>query len=201
MELSASLLCLEERSTDRAVAVILLTNVSMFLRNVVILALFAWSAVPTAFPPLAMMALSSILFAWWRRNTEGMPVQAPRLSSPVSLSRVLKFGGVFLTLAAGGLLAQRYFGSFGLLVVILLGGLVSSASTTATAAALTSRDQISPELAGIATVFTSTASMLVSIPLVYQQTRRGPLICRLTITFILIVVLGLAVLGLDEWRR
>ena len=102
VELSAALKGVESRSTNRAVAVILLTNVAMFLRNLIILAIFAWSAVPTAFPPLALMALLTILFAWWPKDRGEMPTQQLRLSSPVSLRRVLEFGALFLLLAASG---------------------------------------------------------------------------------------------------
>jgi uncharacterized membrane protein (DUF4010 family) len=52
----------------------------------------------------------------------------------VSLRRVLEFGALFSLLAASGSLAQRYVGDWGFLVVSAMGGLISSASTTATAA-------------------------------------------------------------------
>jgi uncharacterized membrane protein (DUF4010 family) len=49
-ELAASFKASERRPTTRAVALILLTTVAMFLRNLVILDLFARMALPTAFP-------------------------------------------------------------------------------------------------------------------------------------------------------
>jgi uncharacterized membrane protein (DUF4010 family) len=178
------------------VAVILLTNVAMFLRNLIILAIFAWSAVPTAFPPLALMALLTILFAWWPKDRGEMPTQQLRLSSPVSLRRVLEFGALFLLLAASGSLAQRHLGDWGFLVVSAVGGLISSASTTATAAFLVGAGKIAPETAGFATVLTSMTSALVNMPLVYQQTRQRRMTRRLAFISVAIVVVGLCALGL-----
>jgi uncharacterized membrane protein (DUF4010 family) len=178
-----------------AIAVLLLTNVAMFLRNVVLLGIFAKAAVPTALLPLALMALLAILFTWMSRDRSGTPVKSMQLSSPVSLKRVAKFGVLFVILAAGGSLAQRNFGSGGFLMVSILGGLISSASTTATAASLCAAGQISPEVAGIATVLTSVSSAVINIPLVYQQTHRGALTRRLALTTGLITGAGLAVLG------
>lgn len=178
-----------------AIAVLLLTNVAMFLRNVVLLGIFARSAVPTAMLPLAAMALLAILFTWMSRDRSGTPVKSMQLSSPVSLKRVTKFGILFMILAAAGSLAQRYFGSFGFLAVSVVGGLISSASTTATAASLCAAGQVTPEIAGIATVLTSVSSAIINIPLVYQQTHRGALTRRLAVTTGLITGAGLAVLG------
>jgi uncharacterized membrane protein (DUF4010 family) len=196
VELSAALKGVESSSTNRAVAVILLTNVAMFLRNLIILAIFAWSAVPTAFPPLALMALLTILFAWWPKDRGEMPTQQLRLSSPVSLRRVLEFGALLLLLAASGSLAQRHLGDWGLLVVSAVGGLISSASTTATAAFLVGAGKIAPETAGFATVLTSMTSALVHMPLVYQQTRQRRMTRRLAFISVAIVVVGLCALGL-----
>ena len=196
VELSAALKGVESSSTNRAVAVILLTNVAMFLRNLIILAIFAWSAVPTAFPPLALMALLTILFAWWPKDRGEMPTQQLRLSSPVSLRRVLEFGALFLLLAASGSLAQRHLGDWGFLVVSAVGGLISSASTTATAAFLVGAGKIAPETAGFATVLTSMTSALVNMPLVYQQTRQRRMTRRLAFISVAIVVVGLCALGL-----
>jgi uncharacterized membrane protein (DUF4010 family) len=178
-----------------AIAVLLLTNVAMFLRNVVLLGIFAKAAVPTALLPLALMAMLAILFTWMSRDRSGTPVKTMQLSSPVSLKRVAKFGVLFVALAAAGSLAQRNFGSGGFLIVSILGGLISSASTTATAASLCAAGEISPEVAGIATVLTSVSSAVINIPLVYQQTHRGALTRRLALTTGLITGAGLAVLG------
>ncbi len=123
-------------------------------------------------------------------------IRTPQTHLPRLPQRVLKFGLLFLILACAGTLAQRFCGNVGFLLVSLLGGLVSSASTTATAATLAAASQISPETAGIATILTSVSSSLVNLPLVYQQTRQRMLVRKLAVTSILIVLLGGIVLGI-----
>jgi hypothetical protein len=49
--------------------------------------------------------------------------------------------------------------------------LVSSASTTATAAALAAAGKITPDNAGMGAVLTSMASAIVDMPVVYRQIR------------------------------
>jgi uncharacterized membrane protein (DUF4010 family) len=197
-ELSNSIRDQDEGTWAGGVAVLLLTNVAMFLRNVVILGIFAKM-------PLAAMAVLAGVFTWFSRDRSGTPVGPMKLSSPVSLKRVLKFAAVFAMLAATGTLAQRQFHDAGFLVVAIAGGLISSASTTATAAslvaahAINSKLGVTPQVGGIATVLTSIASAAVNIPLVYQQTRRPLLTRRLAFTTGAIAAAGLAVLMVDVW--
>ncbi len=200
-ELSGAIRDQEDGVLAGGVAVLLLTNVAMFLRNVVILGIFARSAVPTALMPLAAMAVLAGGFTWASRDRSGTPVGPMKLSSPVSLRRVLKFAVLFVVLAAAGTMAQRTFGQYGFLAVSVAGGLVSSASTTATAASLVAAGSISPTIGGIATVLTSIASAGVNIPLVYQQTRRPLLARRLAFTTGAIAAAGLTVLFVDVWVR
>jgi hypothetical protein len=70
---------------------------------------------------------------------------------------------------------------------------------TATAASLASASQISPEIAGLATILTSVSSSLVNLPLVYQQTRQKALLWTLSTISILIVLLGAIVFALMRW--
>ena len=211
-ELSSKIRDQDEGMLGGGVAVLLLTNVAMFLRNVVILGIFARPAVPTALVPLAAMALLAGGFTYASRDRSGTPVGPMKLSSPVSLKRVAKFAALFVMLAAAGTMAQRQFGQNGFLAVAIAGGLISSASTTATAASLVAVHMaavaaghpsagvgITPEAGGVATVLTSIASAAVNIPLVYQQTQRPLLARRLAFTTGAIAAAGLAVLCVDVW--
>ncbi len=222
-ELSGSIRDQEDSVLGGGVAVLLLTNVAMFLRNVVILGIFAPMAVPTAMMPLAAMAVLAGAFTYVSRDRSGTPVQPMKLSSPVSLKRVMKFAVLFVVLAAAGTLAQRQFGQYGFLVVAVAGGLISSASTTATAASLVaahvaavhlaglhpgvvamvnpSTVGITPVIGGVATVLTSIASAGVNIPLVYQQTHRPLLARRLAFTTGAIAAAGLVVLMIGVMVR
>jgi uncharacterized membrane protein (DUF4010 family) len=188
-----------EELAQQAIAVLLLTNIAMFLRNLVILAIFAPRAVGPAAWPLGTMAAATMLWIAAGRGSKQQASEPLKLTSPVSLMRVLKFGLVFLLLSCAGTLAERFLGSFGFLSISLLGGLVSSASTTAAAASLTSASRISPEMAGLATFLTSVSSSLVNLPLVYQQTRQKALVRTLATISILIVLLGGIAFALAHW--
>lgn len=185
-------------SVSLAVAVLMLTSLAMFLRNLLILAIFAPASLATALLPLAIMTAGSLALVWLRRDHAEALIPQLQLSSPVSVPYVLKFAALFVTLTALGTLAQRYFGSFGFLGLSVVGGLVSSASTTATAAALATTGKITPETAGVAAVLTSMTSALVNLPIVYQQTRETALVRRLAVTSALVVILGLVFLGFSD---
>jgi len=193
----ASLFGGDEALIGTATAVLLITNVAMFVRNLLILGIFARSAIAIALIPLGVMALTTGIFAWagrGKKNTQG----TVRLSSPVSLKRVLKFATIFVALEIAGTVAERFFGDMGFLVVSLFGGLASSASTTATAAALVTAGKISPQMAGIATVLASVSSALINLPLVQQQTHHPKLMRKLAGASLLVVALGIAVLAAVE---
>jgi uncharacterized membrane protein (DUF4010 family) len=148
-ELSGAFSTLEDEALPAAA--LLPTSAAMFVRNLAILAIFSPVAAPHAFPALRGMGLTAIPFVWWRWRTGGLVSGSLKLSSPLSLVRVIKFAALFLVMAAGTL-GQRYFGNTGVLAFSLLGGLLSSASTTATAAALTVNGSVAPQIAAAGTV-------------------------------------------------
>ncbi len=97
-----------------------------------------------------------------------------------------------------GTIGARYLGQCGFLALSLLGGTVSSASTTAAAATMAIHGKLSPEVAGVATVFASITSALVNLPLVERQTHDKSVTRTLTVTSLLLVAIGLGVLILRE---
>jgi uncharacterized membrane protein (DUF4010 family) len=137
------------------------------------------------------MAVATLIYIWAHRKQKQVDGSL-NLPSPISLKRVLKFAALFVLLAALGTLAQQYFGNSGFLVLSVIGGLVSSASTTATAAALVASGKISPQMGGVATVITSMASAVIDIPLVYQQIRPKSVVWKLTAMTAVITLLGVA---------
>ena len=166
----------------------------MFLRNLLILAIFAPQAVTTAAAPLCVMAVTALAFLLQQRKHGHIQVGDLQLSSPLSLSKVLKFGLIFLVIEIIGVLGQRYFGHFGFLFVSAVGGLVSSASTAGAAATLALHGKITPETAGIATVLTSMTSALSNLPLLHQQIRQWTITRRLTMLSFGIVAAGVVTL-------
>lgn len=187
-----------KRSPDGArlgLSLLLVTNVAMFVRNIAILALFAPAVTPYAAPPLALLAAVMLAWAWFGGARAPAAPPELRMTSPVSLSRVLGFGVLFLVLTVAGTLAQRYLGGVGFLVLSVVGGMVSSASTTASAAALAAGGKITVDAAARAVVLASVASTVASLPVVYSQTGRGRLFSGLAWSTIVIVVLGLGMMA------
>src|SRR5512146_140929 len=186
---------------NMAIALVLLTSVAMFLRNLVILLMFAPAAVPIASWPLLAMTAAAVFFAWRKRKAEGEPVDPLHMSSPISLRYVIKFGLLFVGMEVVGTIGARFLGKFGFLALSLLGGVVSSASTTAAAATMAVHGKLSPQVAGVATVFASISSALINLPLVERQTKDKKLTRSLAAISVLLVAIGLIVLGVREGSR
>lgn len=187
---------------NTAVALVLLTSVAMFLRNLIILLMFAPAAVPIASWPLLAMTAGAVLFAWRRRKAVAAePVNPLHMSSPISLRYVIKFGLLFVAMEVIGTIGARFLGEYGFLALSLLGGVVSSASTTAAAATMAVHGKLSPQVAGVATVFASISSALVNLPLVEQQTHDKKLTRSLTAISLVLVAIGLIVLAVREGHR
>jgi uncharacterized membrane protein (DUF4010 family) len=156
---------------EMIVFVNLLTVMAMFVRNLALIAMFQHRALSTAVFPLAVMAAFGGVLAWKSRRTSEAQDGRVKLSSPVSLGRVLQFGAVFLVIEVVGVLASRRFGQLGFLAVSAIGGLFSSASSTVAAANLASRGSISVGVAGIGTILASVSSAIVNIPVIAKQAK------------------------------
>lgn len=176
-------------------ALILLTSFAMYVRNLAIVAIFAFSAFTTAFWPLACMGAFVVLVAWRGYRSSAPPPIRLELSSPLSFRRIATFGGFFLLIEICGKLAERYFGHLGFLAVSVAGGLVSSASTTATAAIMVAHNQVQPVVAGVAVVLCSVSSALVSLPVAYHQTPQKNVIGRVIAFSLVMVLLGVTALA------
>jgi uncharacterized membrane protein (DUF4010 family) len=187
-----------------ALAILLMTTIAMFIRNLVLLGIFEPQAIAMALAPLLVMAATATYFVWRARakHEDGTsPTTALRVSSPVALKRVLKFGLLFILLQAAGTLSQRYLGSAGVLSVSFLGGLISSASSTAAVAKLAAQGKITASLAGLATVLASISSAFVNLPLVHQLTRDKTLTKNLAATTFVCIFAGLAIMALVAWLQ
>jgi len=176
----------------KIVGVVLFATLAMFIRNILLLALFAPRALYMAIGPLLAMAVVSLLVPTGKRNDE--PSQELKLSSPISLRRVLYYGILFLAIQVAGTLAERLFGTGGFMAASCISGIVSSASATAAAANLSANLKITPALAGTATVIASMASLVTNLPLILKRVTR-PVLLKVTLSTALQVTLGIAVLA------
>jgi uncharacterized membrane protein (DUF4010 family) len=200
-ELSRTVSSDDSGENNTIVALVLLTSIAMFVRNLVILAMFARAAVSISLWPLLAMTVGAVIFAWKNRERSTEPVRSLRLDSPVSLRHVLNFGALFILMEVVGTIGARYLGKFGFLALSLLGGTVSSASTTAAAATMAIHGKLSPDVAGVATVFASIASALVNLPLVQRQSHNKQITRTLAAISLPLVVAGLAVLAVRQRYR
>jgi uncharacterized membrane protein (DUF4010 family) len=76
--------------------------------------------------------------------------------------------------------------------VAALGGLVSSASTSAAAGVLAANGVLSPELAGYGVVFTSMASLAFHVPMAQMAGRNNAMTLALARCSVLIIAAGIA---------
>jgi uncharacterized membrane protein (DUF4010 family) len=182
-----------------AVAALLLTLVAMFARNLLILAIFSPSAVLTAAGPLVAMSVVALIFVQRAKTDIGEAPTELHLESPVSLKRVLSFAGLFLLIQMLSTLGERYLGKYGFLGISVLGGLVSSASTSAAAANMVGHGQMRPGLAGAGVVLASVASALVNLPIIHRNAKNPSLSRRLTVFTVALSVLGIVFLVLQEY--
>lgn len=178
----------------RLVALVLVANAATFVRNLLILVIFASAAAIVALPALLAMIVIAAALAWRRLRRGNGVAESLRLSSPISVAHVLRFALLFLVLNVAGAMAQRALGGVGFVVVGVLGGLVSSAGTAASAAALATAGQISAQTAAAAVVLASIVSALVKLPIVYRQARGTEIPKRVSVVTAGIVVVGVGAL-------
>jgi len=169
-----------------------LTVAAMFARNLALLAIFAPGAVRVAFLPIAVMTAGAAGFVWFGREVTRATGEL-KLSSPVSVRKLVSFGSLFLSIEIAGRVAQRYVGHYGVLIVSALGGLVSSASTTAAAALLVAHGEAPAYLAGMATVVASIASAISNLPVIYRVTGNVRMTRGLTLRTAVIAMAGAGV--------
>ncbi|HKT49611.1 MAG TPA: DUF4010 domain-containing protein [Candidatus Angelobacter sp.] len=175
-----------------------LTTVAMFARNLILATLFSPLSLSATLVPVLAMALVAGFFVWLDQKGEQHPAGTVSLTSPVALGKVLKFGLVFIAIQIAGTLLTRIFGNSGMLAVSVIGGLVSSASTTAAAATMAMHGQITPSLAGSATVLASLASAAVNLPIVWRTTNDKAVFRRLVIQTAGIMTAGILAVVVDR---
>jgi len=177
------------------IPVVLLTVIAMFARNLMILGVLAPGALPTALTPTLVMALLTVLIAWrggsGRQWGSGAQLS---LSSPIQFRGVFSFAMLFLAIQILGTLGERYLGRFGFYAVSLIGGMVSSAGTTAAAANMVLRGKLDPGGAGVATVLASMASTMANLPVVYRAVRQRDIMRNLSLVSAGLVAAGAVVL-------
>ena len=195
VELSGPIAALGKEASNLAIVVNLLTIAAMFARNLILLAIFNPGAGLLAAAPIAIMVAGTMVFIWWsKRSAVALPDL--RLGSPISLRQVVTFGAIFVAIQIAGTLGQRLLGQAGAVLVSGLGGLASSASSTAAVASLAAHGRVTPFIAAVSTVVASVASALVNLPVLYRQNRDPIMIRRLLLISVAVAGVGLAALAI-----
>jgi uncharacterized membrane protein (DUF4010 family) len=186
---------------SKLTSLVLLTTIAMFARNLIIVTLFTPGSLSATLMPLAAMAGIAGLMIIRDKVLEGKTatVTTPlKLDSPISLKKVLWFGLLFIIIQVGGTLLTKLFGSYGLLLTVVFGGLVSSASTTAAAATMAMHGKISPALAGSVAIVSSLASAVVNVPIVWRTIKDKAILRKLTIETAIVIAVGVTLVVLDR---
>ncbi|MEG9432157.1 MgtC/SapB family protein [Terriglobus sp. ADX1] len=175
------------------------TTVAMLVRNLALLAIFGGNAAAQqAFLPMAGMLAVAGAYIWLqRRAADDQTGVSLNLDSPISVSKVSRFGALFLLIQIFGTLATRWLGSEGLLVVSFIGGAVSSASSTAAAANLVAHGDASATQGAMAAIVTSMVSAAANLPLLYRQTQARPIVRSVAIWTAIEIGVGIALLLLQ----
>ncbi len=179
---------------DAAFRGVLLATAAMLLRNTVLLALVAPPALLASWLPFLLMFGAAVALAFAKRTrpaAAGSEVPDLRLESPFSIRSALQLGLFFVGLQVAGTLAQRTLGEAGFYSVSILGGLVSSSSAVASAAALAAQRTISPWVAGTGAVLASLTSALVGLPLIARLSQSPSLKRRVAWALSAVTLVGL----------
>jgi uncharacterized membrane protein (DUF4010 family) len=191
---------------EQTIPAVLLTSVAMFVRNAILLAVFARSAVPFAVLPLLAMMLVALYFVYRhhdakRRDEDEEEAQDLELdlASPVSPKKVLNFGLLFLIIQVLGTLGARWLGNGGILLISVIGGTVSSASTTAAAANLVTHGSVTALQGATATVLTSITSTAMNLPLIRRHIKVNAVVREIMLATALQATAGVLVLLGQAW--
>lgn len=171
----------------------LLATAAMVVRNMAILAILAPSAlVSGVLGHLGMLLACGGLIVLQRKPAETTG-ETPllHLESPFSLQSALKYGCIFLLLQVVVVLAQRALGQVGVYVTSMLGGIVSSASSVAAVAALSSQGSISSNTASIGAIIASFTSAAINLPLIMRAKQKS-LTWRIAWSLGVILIVGIA---------
>jgi uncharacterized membrane protein (DUF4010 family) len=188
----------ETAMVGRLASLCLITTIAMFARNLILAAIFSPPSLSATLVPLLAMILVAGLWVWRDRVTEESAPGTVSLTSPVALDKVLRFGVLFIVIQIVGTLLTRLFGPSGMFAVAIIGGLVSSASTTAAAATMAMHGQLSPSSAGSAAVLASLASAVINLPIVWRTTKDKTITKRLTLEIAAVALVGIIAVAIDR---
>jgi len=175
----------------------LLADLSMIVRNSVLVAIFSWPfglqrgsviifiVLFTMVIAAAATALLVILRS--EKKTQSAP-QKPPLHSPLSLRSVLAFGTLFFSLTVISGIGQQFFGTVGFLSVVIIGALASAAASAVLIGGHIYL--IGADAAALAMFFATLVGLAENVVIFYAVTRDRRLGVRLMLLSLPMVLLG-----------
>lgn len=176
-------------------------NVSMFVRNMILAAIFVPLSLTATLLPLFAMACVAGVWIWMDRKAEEISGDAEvsiKLTSPISIKKITSFGLLFIAIQVGGALLTRLLGNAGMLATGLIGGLISSASTTAAAATMAMHGQITPTIAGNVAIISSMSSAAIDFPIVWRNIKDKRLVRTFILKLATILIAGVTAVILNH---
>jgi uncharacterized membrane protein (DUF4010 family) len=160
-------------AVDHGVAAVVLANGAMALRNLgLVVGLTLFHRGPTLARPLLPLAVLVAASVGAAALAGGDGETTVTLDSPFSLRNALGFGAVFLLVLVGSAAARSALGTGGLYAGAGLSGLVSSAGATTSAALLYRTGAVTGDVAAVAVLLATAASILVKVGLSWAGPRR-----------------------------
>ena len=204
---------------------VMLSNLAMILRNWALVVIFSFphgirASISTVIVLVPMMLATGIVALFTTRGSrrskreasypeqeapQQLEHEAPqkrRLSSPLELRSVLGFGTLFLSLTVISGAANRLFGTIGFLVIVVVGALASTASSSVLVGQQLSKGQLAGSSAAIAMFLATVVGLLENIAIFWFVTRKpgpGLRLLLLTTPIILVGILAVVLVTIFGW--
>lgn len=180
---------------DAASSGIMLSVISMIVRNVGLASVLAVAILWTVWQPaIVMIAIASLIAYLLLRTGDHYEDLDIDIDSPFSFGSAAKFSTVYIAITIVSVVSQELFGDIGLLATAYTGGLVSSAAVAVSAATVFNQGTASAEAAGGMVMLGILASLTSKIVLV--EAINGRMRKKAMLPMAIIGVVGMATYAL-----
>lgn len=155
---------------------IMLSVISMIIRNVGLASIIAIGIFYTIWIPAVVMVLTAIVIAYYLlRISDSYDDLDIDIDSPFSFKSAAKFSVIYVGITLISVVAQELLGEAGLFMTAYTGGLISSAAVAVSAATVYNSGAASAEVAGgmvLLGILASLTSKIVLIEMINGQMRK-----------------------------
>jgi uncharacterized membrane protein (DUF4010 family) len=155
---------------------IMLSVISMIVRNVGLASIIAIGIFYTIWIPTVVMVLTAIVIAYYLlRISDSYDNLDIDIDSPFSFKSAAKFSVIYVGITLVSVVAQELLGEAGLFMTAYTGGLISSAAVAVSAATVYNSGAASAEVAGgmvLLGILASLTSKIVLIEIINGQMRK-----------------------------